>query len=1752
MSNYKNFKQIGNTEKTSQGVVSLAIRPNIPSNYGEGSLSGKQLQERFDRLAWLIIDRYNEMAEALSTQAALDYIKIPKGESVETIADFIASITNENWDIIAHDPTGKAEGKIPLDEILSAFKYEIDLIGAILGGNISDESPTLDTIYVDKQSYIKDSTTIGEQFAGVNLKFSQIDVANQNRDKTIGEHTEAIKLYDAKLSGYDVKGTASEAVREHNASTAAHNDIRGAIKELQTVINNFFGSENSEETYKTLEAIAKIIGENKESIDDLLKNKISTDMIADNLETTAEGYVLSANQGYELAKKITEWDGNTTKAVKEKVEDAVETARVSGKFKGDQGVSISDIKKIRSQENVDFYEIYYADSSNPSATIAPTAFTVTNGLSVRSGRINDNNQIELTLSDGSTKVVVEGNVVGRGITGVTLDPTKEEIVGGRTVDTYLVGYTDTNDKDEIKVTNGKDGRGVSEITRITEDPDARNVTYQVEFTDGQNPFEYSIINGIDGLTPELQIDESRGYLQVRYKADDSFEDLAKVVGENGVTPQFMIEGTELLVSYNNWETQTSLAVVVGSNGGSVKYDGKADWIENEKRVGTTLKFIDGENQPVSVNVRDGINYVITEGDKSEILAGLEGIFDGNFEEKVREVLAKAGQGEDYVTTGSAYLVYDIRYGSHAICKGYDPNFNGDTVKIGNKVIGLWVTEVASGAFSDCDFIKTVETYEVPTGIESTNPDETPDTEGDDVPDTEVDDDPENIVSNDDIVVVESTEIVPIPLEYEEFIQKRFMTFRTSAFLGCDLLETVDLKFGVVSLEEGAFSFCNLLTTINLPSTLTYIREAFKGCPNISSITVDANNKNYYAVDNVLYQKDADGNPIKLIKYAPKKGEEYFEVPPTVREIAAYAFDNANNLTTVVLPGSVTKIENYAFCNCSQLGTIFLSCETIGDNAIYNCPNLSALVIGTQLKEVTEKAIVLENAKSCLEQIFYRGTTYSEWNKVVIRNSIIKSATIWYYSESEPVGAGLYWHFVSENGVERVEPWAEVIADYIVERNPTTNAWVVTGLTDEAKNKENLHLIIPPAHYGVPIEKIEREAFKNCSNIVELSVDCGIGSYIVNGCTNLEKVIIGYNVTSIDYGSLYGAKNLTTIEVLSSKFKNVNNYILTENNKLIFAPPTEQVEIPADTESIGRLVFENSEFSEITIPQSVKIISTSAFAHCSKLKVVKCYPTLQTIAYNSFYNCEVFSDVEFYGTRTEWESISGVTELEKSQKVTVHFASAPGTMLYQYDTRTDSYSVAAIGGLWDQEKLEIPEKFDDGIHGEKSVTAISPSAFIGTPIISVDAKFISTIGVNAFNGCTKLTKVILSDKITRISNGTFAECTSLVDVWYATVTGSSVTQKAGLPQSVESIGARAFYNCSELNSVTFSKKLTVIEKESFKGCVKLANVGNSLSNVELDVQGIFPSAFEGCHAIKEVSLGSSLEAIGKSAFEGCINLQTVYWGRRTDTGNIKVKVREIPEACFKDCKALETITFSTEYPIEKIGASAFRQCKKLQSFEAEFSNVVIRDYAFYSCDSLEKFNGTNEGVTNGFDDCKSIGNYSFAYCDSLTSNANGHLVLGGVIQRIGDFAFMGCGSLKNVKLNNTIEHMGDGVFVGCRSLQKAILPTFLSAVPAKTFMNCYALEEFKIPNVEGSNYTRIKEYAFADSAIKKIWIPKTVQYVDSYVFYKTSLTDYYYSGTRQEFKNSPKHSETGNDRLWEQNIWGYVVKVHMNQKWEGTE
>ena len=207
--------------------------------------------------------------------------------------------------------------------------------------------------------------------------------------------------------------------------------------------------------------------------------------------------------------------------------------------------------------------------------------------------------------------------------------------------------------------------------------------------------------------------------------------------------------------------------------------------------------------------------------------------------------------------------------------------------------------------------------------------------------------------------------------------------------------------------------------------------------------------------------------------------------------------------------------------------------------------------------------------------------------------------------------------------------------------------------------------------------------------------------------------------------------------------------------------------------------------------------------------------------------------------------------------------------------------------------------------------------------------VTSIGERAFAGCIGLSSVTISDGVTSIGNYAFDDCFNL----------TSIT----IPKSVTSIGIGAFSGCSRLRSVTIPNSVTSIRDYVFNGCSDLISV-----IIPNSVTSIGSAAFRGCTNLSVITIPKSVTSIGKEAFSGCTGLKSVV---------IPDGVTSIESSAFNGCTWLNSVTIPDS--VTSIGERAFQDCGRLTSITIPANVTSIGSYAFDDCTGLTSvtFKGT---------------------------------------------------------------------------------------------------------------------------------------------------------------------------------------------------
>ena len=88
----------------------------------------------------------------------------------------------------------------------------------------------------------------------------------------------------------------------------------------------------------------------------------------------------------------------------------------------------------------------------------------------------------------------------------------------------------------------------------------------------------------------------------------------------------------------------------------------------------------------------------------------------------------------------------------------------------------------------------------------------------------------------------------------------------------------------------------------------------------------------------------------------------------------------------------------------------------------------------------------------------------------------------------------------------------------------------------------------------------------------------------------------------------------------------------------------------------------------------------------------------------------------------------------------------------------------------------------------------------------------------------------------------------------------------LPNTLQSIGAYAFFSCSQLEKIAIPSSVTNISSSAFQYCGGLTSIA-----IPSSVTSIGNNTFNGCNSLTSITIPSSVTAIGAGAFSGCTSL-----------------------------------------------------------------------------------------------------------------------------------------------------------------------------------------------------------------------------------------------------------------------------------------
>ena len=635
---------------------------------------------------------------------------------------------------------------------------------------------------------------------------------------------------------------------------------------------------------------------------------------------------------------------------------------------------------------------------------------------------------------------------------------------------------------------------------------------------------------------------------------------------------------------------------------------------------------------------------------------------------------------------------------------------------------------------------------------------------------------------------------------------------------------------VTSIKQGAFYYCQNLSSVTLPESISIINDStFGECKSLSSITIP---------DGVNY--------IGAGAFRECSNLSSIIIPDGVTNIDAMAFQNCTKLSTVSIPDSVTRIGYQAFDNVSEEGDLYCSDEWYNSLTQYYIENLGNVY---NWRKSDEPITPTEG-----DSIYWIGD--EEY-----RFSVADSGGVFYGGIS-----GDATKIKFGNSVNSISKWAEFGHNY-----PNLSSITMSdSMTEIIDNLFSGCTNLVEVNLPESITSIGEYAFSKCSNLSSITIPdsvTSIGTNAFQRCTNLSSLTIGSGVTSIGNAAFYDCESLSSITIPDSVTSigdwafqgcsNLTEVTIPDNIKNIsyglfsYCENLSSVNISDGVTSIGDRAFEMCKnLSSITIPNSVTDIGLSAFRNVPEEGELNCS--------DEWYNNLTQEQITNLGNVYNWRKKLGDTIVTyiTNEVVTYNYVGKLLASTFQGDTTIKTVKVG------------------------ESVTSLDVNQFKGCTSLEevIIPEGITRIEETTFHDCTSLTSVTLPSTLKEIGGlGTFYMSPiqqikfpkGLEKIEYQAFAYATGLTSVTLPSSLRTLESGVFSDCSNLTDVTINKGLTTIKNNTFANCTKLNKV-----KIPATIETIEFDAFD--NVPKEGILKCSKEWYDNLSEENITNLGNVYY------------------------------------------------------------------------------------------------------------------------------------------------------------------------------------------------------------------------------------------------------------------------------------
>lgn len=412
-----------------------------------------------------------------------------------------------------------------------------------------------------------------------------------------------------------------------------------------------------------------------------------------------------------------------------------------------------------------------------------------------------------------------------------------------------------------------------------------------------------------------------------------------------------------------------------------------------------------------------------------------------------------------------------------------------------------------------------------------------------------------------------------------------------------------------NVKRGVFYKTNV-THVTIPGTISYIGEgAFYDCGNLNSVTLE------YGVEKIgmwsfyktsieyLYLPDS-------VEYIGESAFSYcddlkfVDMGRNVKSVREWAFNECISLTSVSLPSSLKKISQRTFFNCTSLSSVVISegIELIEEYAFRGCTSLLSVAIPSSVGRIEDGAfsfcglrdIILNEGLKSIGDLAFCAISADE---IIIPDGV------------EEIG---YDVFSSCENLERISLPNSLVCtgDYFFGSNyyAADKTIYYRGTIDEWHNIKRYNYV---AESDFTVE------FEKCSTSGEAK--------------GYELRVLHYRNESIGQIVITGYSGNETELIIPSEIdgKPVEGIFKMEEETAVFGKSVTKIVVPDSVKTISSGAFADMpRLEEVYLGNGVSEIGSSAFSQCDALRKVILGDSVNTIGDAAFFDCDSLEEIEF--------------------------------------------------------------------------------------------------------------------------------------------------------------------------------------------------------------------------------------------------------------------------------------------------------------------------------------------------------------------------------------------------------------------------------------------------------------------------------------------------------------------------------------------